>query len=117
MDKLNLNERVIFRKPFQKISAYISGIFFTILTLTNGYVVFTKGNWSVSGFFTSYITVGYVLVLFIASTIYYREWKFKDIESIRSELVPKIDEADEEERNEVAVEPKTWYGKLGNKMI
>ena len=114
---MDLNDRIKFRKPFQRIFAYFSGCFFVILSLTNGYAVFTKGNWSVSDFFANYITIGFVVVLFIMGTAYYKEWKFRDMEEIRSELIPKIDMADEEESNEIVIEPTTWYGKLGNVLI
>ncbi|GAV53500.1 hypothetical protein ZYGR_0AI07840 [Zygosaccharomyces rouxii] len=117
IDYLDLNDRIKFRKPFQRIFAYFSGCFFVILSLTNGYAVFTKGNWSVSDFFANYITIGFVVVLFIMGTAYYKEWKFRDMEEIRSELIPKIDMADEEESNEIVIEPTTWYGKLGNVLI
>lgn len=117
IDHLHLNDRIRFRKPFQKICAYISGGFFVILSLTNGYAVFTRGNWSVSDFFANYITIGFVAVLFTIGTVYYREWKFKCVEEIRQELIPKIEMADEEEKNEIVIESTTWYGKLGNILI
>lgn len=112
MDVLNLNERVPFRKPFQKFCAYLSCGFFTVLSLTNGYSVFTKGNWNVSDFFANYITIGFVVVLFAGGTAYYREWRFKSIEEVAFELVPKMEIAEEEERNEIFKEPKTWLEKV-----
>jgi amino acid transporter len=45
-------------------------LFFTIvLLLTNGFSVFTKGNWSAEGFITSYLDIGLVAAAFLL-------WKF-----------------------------------------
>lgn len=112
VDCLGLNERIPFRKRLQRFCAYLSTGFFFILSLTNGYSVFTKGNWNVSDFFANYVTIGFISVLFIGGTIYYKEWRFRDIEEVGSEIVPKLDLADEEEKNEVMEEPKNWLEKL-----
>lgn len=117
IDNLDLNDRIQFRKPIQNICAYLSGGFFFILSLTNGYAVFTKSNWSVSDFFANYITIGFVIALFIIGTVRYREWRFKSMDDVGRELIPRIDIADEEERNQIVVEPTTWYGKLGSMLI
>lgn len=114
IDELNLNDRIPYRVRFQKLGAYASILFFSLLGLTNGYAVFIKGNWDVSSFFTSYVTIGFVLVLFAGSTIYYRELSFRTCGEIKRELLPKIDISDEEERNEVIPVPKgllqkIWY--------
>lgn len=117
IDKLDLNDRVPFRVRFQKGFAYVSMAFFSLLSLTNGYAVFIKGNWNTSDFFAAYVTLGFIAVLYIGSTIYYREMKFRDIDEIGREIVPKIDIADEEERNEVVVLPKNMAEKIWQTII
>ncbi|SCW03861.1 LAFE_0H00650g1_1 [Lachancea fermentati] len=112
IDILDLNDRVPFRRPFQRFFAYLSAGFFSILGLTNGYAVFIEGNWNVSDFFASYVTIGFVLVLFIGSTAYYREFRFRNPKDIEREILPKIDIADEEERNEIVPVPKNWIEKI-----
>jgi len=56
------------------IGAYSAAIFFFILTLTNGYAVFIKGNWDTSNFFSSYITLLVVVVIYITSLTLFKEW-------------------------------------------
>lgn len=112
IDKLDLNDRIPFRRRFQKGFAYACIAFFVLLSLTNGYAVFIKGNWNTSDFFASYVTIGFVAVLFIGSTIYYKELRFRDVSEIGREIIPKIDIADEDERNDVPVAPKNWGEKI-----
>ncbi|KAL1409346.1 hypothetical protein Q8F55_003328 [Vanrija albida] len=70
------------------------GLFFTILLLlTNGFAVFTKGNWSASGFITSYLDIGLVAAAF---TI----WKLiKRTKWVRLEDIPLEGILREIERN------------------
>lgn len=70
----NLTDRVPYRPPLQMIGAYSAAIFFFILTLTNGYAVFIKGNWDTSNFFSSYITLLVVVVIYITSLTLFKEW-------------------------------------------
>ncbi len=46
-----------YRSPFQPYVGYISCAMLTFLLLFNGFAVFTKGNWNVSTFLTSYIGI------------------------------------------------------------
>lgn len=112
MDILNLNDRVPFRVPYQRAFAWATGIFFFILSLTNGYSVFISGNWNVSDFFAAYVTIGFMIVLFVIGTVYHREWKFRDPYEIETEILPKIAISDEEERNEVIPVPKNLWEKI-----
>lgn len=114
IDHLGLNDRITYRKKFQIPLAWMSGSFFTILSLTNGYAVFIKGNWNTSNFFASYVTVGFVIVLYFGSLIIHREWRFRDMEEIGREIIPKIDIADEEERNDPIIVSKNWREKFYN---
>lgn len=117
IDALDLNDRVPFRFRFQKQFAYFAGSFFVLLSLTNGYAVFVSGNWSVSDFFASYITIGFVIVLYIGSTIYYKELKFKSFEDVRAELLPRIDIAEEDELTYVIPVPKNIIEKIWHTLI
>ncbi|CAH02578.1 uncharacterized protein KLLA0_B14685g [Kluyveromyces lactis] len=114
INALDLNDRVPFRRPFQVPLAYLTCGFFFILSLTNGYAVFVKGNWNVSDFFASYVTIGFVIFLYLVGSFYYKQWTFRDFKEIEVEILPKIDIADEEERNDVIPVPrnfmeKVWY--------
>lgn len=48
----------------QPWASYVCGGFFTFLLLCNGFTVFFKGRWSVSGFMTAYVGVGVFLALY-----------------------------------------------------
>lgn len=45
------------RSRFQPYSAWVSGFFFTLLLLLNGFKVFVKGHWNTSTFLTSYLGI------------------------------------------------------------
>lgn len=70
----NLTDRVPYRPPFQLIGAYSSIVFFFTLSLTNGYAVFIKGNWSVADFFASYVTLLIIVVLYVGCLTWQKEW-------------------------------------------
>jgi amino acid transporter len=53
-----------YKAPFQPYFAWISFWFFAIVILFSGYSNFTTGNWSVKGFFASYISVLVFVVLY-----------------------------------------------------
>lgn len=48
---------LIFKSKWQPFTAYFALIYFAIIIFFNGWVVFTKGNWSVTDFLTAYIGV------------------------------------------------------------
>lgn len=82
------------------------------MSLTNGYAIFVKGNWDVSDFFASYVTLAFVVVLYIVGTIYYKEWRFRDVKDIESEILPKIEISEEEERGYDIPVPKNFLEKV-----
>lgn len=96
IDFHDLNDRVPYRPPFQKVGAYASVFFFTLLTLTNGYSVFIGDNWNTSDFFTAYITAIIVVVLYGGSVLIRREWQLQ-IPPDQVKVQDIIDLADEEE--------------------
>ncbi|SCV06242.1 LANO_0H25224g1_1 [Lachancea nothofagi CBS 11611] len=117
IDHAGINDRVPYRKRFMIPLAYFAFGFYAILSLTNGYSVFIKGNWSTSNFFACYTTIGLVVVLYLGSSIYYKTWKLRDMDEVIAEILPKIDIADEEERNEIPAVPKNWMEKVWNFLI
>ncbi|KAK5059682.1 hypothetical protein LTR84_009565 [Exophiala bonariae] len=55
-----------YRSKFQPYMAYISGTFFFMLLLLNGFKVFVHGYWNASSFLTSYIGIPIFLLFFFA---------------------------------------------------
>lgn len=60
---------LVFRSPFQPYLAYGTFIYFALIILFNGWVVFTNGNWVVNDFLISYIGVPIYFLL-------YAVWRF-----------------------------------------
>ncbi|SCU82639.1 LAMI_0C00254g1_1 [Lachancea mirantina] len=109
---LGIQSRIPFSVRGSYICAFFVAGFFSLLSLTNGYYVFIKGNWNTSDFFACYVTIGFILALFVGSTIYYREWRFRDMDVVGKEIMPKIDQADQEEKEYIIYEPKNWVEKV-----
>lgn len=96
----NMNDRVTYRPPFQMIGAYGCLVFFSIITLVNGYAVFFDFN--ASDFVAAYITIPIILVLYFGHAIMTHNWRFfappedidcvtglKEIEAEQASYVPK----------------------------
>ncbi|KAI1326462.1 hypothetical protein F5Y16DRAFT_400351 [Xylariaceae sp. FL0255] len=72
-------ETLPFKSKWTPYSNYFGIFFVTLILLTNGYGVFTKGYWSFSGFFTAYFTIVFFAVFYVS-------WKIVKITpSIRAE--------------------------------
>ncbi|GME92029.1 hypothetical protein B5S28_g4179 [[Candida] boidinii] len=63
IDYHGLNDRITYRPPIQKIGAYSSIVFFSLLSLVNGYGVFF--DWNTSDFIAAYITLPIFLILYL----------------------------------------------------
>ena len=48
-------DSLIFKSKFQPYTAWAALIYFAVIIVFNGWQVFTKGGWSVTGFLTAYI--------------------------------------------------------------
>lgn len=72
----NILSELPFKTPFQPYLSYFTLFLITLLTLTNGFQFFIKGQWDVEGFIAAYITIPIFLVLYIGHKIFTRNWKF-----------------------------------------
>lgn len=85
-------------------------LFMCVLILfTSGFTVFTKGNWSASGFVSSYLDIGLV-------TAAYFIWKYlKKTSFVKLEDIPIRAALDEIDRNPEEIEPpaKGWRKIVG----
>jgi amino acid transporter len=57
---------------FQPYMTYFILFIVSLLTLTNGFQVFTKGRWAVSDFLAAYITLPIFLVLYLGHKIWFK---------------------------------------------
>ncbi|KAH3661489.1 hypothetical protein OGAPHI_006336 [Ogataea philodendri] len=104
-----LDDRVTFRPPLQMIGAWASLIFFTLITLTNGYGVFFDFN--VSDFFAAYITIPIIFVLYVGHTLWYRNFKlFGPPEEI--DCITGLEQVEKEAAEYVEPVPRNWLEKI-----
>ncbi|KAF2647645.1 hypothetical protein K491DRAFT_723254 [Lophiostoma macrostomum CBS 122681] len=68
----NLLHTLPYKTPFQPYLVYIILGIVSLLTITNGFGVFTKANWNVSNFLAAYITIPIFLVLYFGHKVWFR---------------------------------------------
>lgn len=109
----DLDDRIPYRPPFQRVGAYAGAVFYSILVFTNGYSVFIKGNWSVSDFFSAYVTVIIDAVLLVGALTYNKEWTkiFRPPSEVK--LLEIIEVAEAEEREHQIMWEEKWASKSG----
>ncbi|EEQ37550.1 putative proline-specific permease [Clavispora lusitaniae] len=113
IDFHKLNDRVPFRPPMQRVGAYMSVTFFSLLSLTNGYAVFIKGNWNTSDFFTAYITLIIIFVLYVGNILWRREWKQLSIPVEQIHIEDLISIAEEDEINHAQTFDEKYNSRKG----
>ncbi|GMM28307.1 hypothetical protein DAMA08_010230 [Martiniozyma asiatica (nom. inval.)] len=105
IDYHNLNDRVIYRKPFGVPGAYFTVIFFTIIALTNGYAVFFDFNGA--DFVAAYITIPIVFVLYLGHAIWYKNWRlFAPLDEI--DCITGLAGVEKDAAEYVQPVPKNW---------
>ncbi|THW13984.1 histidine permease [Aureobasidium pullulans] len=55
----------------QPWGAWFAMIFFTILTLINGFTVFWPQNWSIASFFTAYVGIPIPIIIFVVHKVFW----------------------------------------------
>ncbi|GME74785.1 unnamed protein product [Ambrosiozyma monospora] len=104
-----VDDRVTFRPRFQIFGAYACIIFFTILSLTNGYAVFFDFN--APDFVAAYITIPIIIVVYICHMLWFRNFRlFSPPEEI--DCISGLDEAERQEREYVAPVAKNFLEKI-----
>lgn len=106
----NLLESLPYRTPFQPYGAYFALVIITLLTLTNGFAIFTKGNWDVKNFIAAYITIPIFLALYLGHKIYHRTPLYIKVQNI--DAITGKKEMDELEAMDVPPVPKNWVEKV-----
>lgn len=61
----NLLHTLPFKTPLQPYASWFFLCFLSILTITNGFQIFIKGNWDVSNFIAAYITLPLFIALYL----------------------------------------------------
>jgi amino acid transporter len=68
----NMLDQLPYRTKFQPYFVWIILVVVSLLTITNGFGVFTNALWDVSDFLAAYITIPIFLVLYLGHKAYYR---------------------------------------------
>ena len=76
MEYNGLLSELPFRTPLQPYLSWFIFFLVIILTITNGFQHFIKGQWNVQNFVASYITIPIFFVLYFGHKIVTRNWKF-----------------------------------------
>ncbi|CAK9785794.1 unnamed protein product [Cutaneotrichosporon oleaginosum] len=104
--------RLPWHNAWTPYSSAVALFFCIIILLTNGFAVFTKGNWSVSGFITAYLDIGLVAAVFLGwKLIKKTRWvRLADIplEEILSAMEALPEEKDERPRGAVRFISWLW---------
>lgn len=68
----NMLEALPYKTPFQPYGTWFVMAIVSLLTLTNGFSVFLRGNWDVQNFIAAYITLPIFLVLYLGHKLWCR---------------------------------------------
>lgn len=82
----------------------------SLLTLTNGFQVFTKGRWNYKDFLAAYITIPAFLLLYVGHKIWFRTPLMKPLEEV--DVLTGKKEMDELCEADVEPVPKNWLQKV-----
>lgn len=110
----NMLSELPYKTPFQPYLTYFILGVVSLLTLTNGFQVFTKGRWAVSDFLAAYITIPIFLVLYFGHKIWFRTPFFIRVQHI--DVMSGKREMDELCKNDISGAPvpkniwqKIWF--------
>ena len=78
----NLFDTRPFVARLQPYTTWFILIFMVVLALTNGFQVFVKGNWSLTGFLAAYITLPIMLALYFGHKVWFRTPWAQKVEEI-----------------------------------
>ena len=68
----NMLDQLPYRTKLQPYFVWVILVIVSLLTITNGFGIFTNANWNVSDFLAAYITIPIFLVLYLGHKIYFR---------------------------------------------
>ncbi|GFZ46995.1 hypothetical protein JCM24511_04221 [Saitozyma sp. JCM 24511] len=95
---------------------WASLILLVLIVFTQGWLVFTKGNWDVQTFLTCYFGIGFVVVVYVFWKLYH---KTSFVRRSEMDFTSRVEEFDALEEYYAAneVKPTTWYGKAWDKIM
>lgn len=96
---------------FQPYATYFTLFMISLLTLTNGFQVFLKGNWDMKDFLAAYITLPIFLVLYLGHRAFAGEKRWwKRVEDV--DVVTGVQEMDELAEMDEERKPRNWVERV-----
>ncbi len=105
-----LEHTLPFRAPLQPYASWFVLGLLVLLTLTNGFQYFFPGQWDVEGFLAAYITIPFVLVLYLGHKLWFRTGLARKVQDI--DVVTGVREMEQLEAMEPEVVPKNRLQKI-----
>lgn len=107
----------VYRSRFQPYAVWVCLVSFTFLLSINGFTLFYTGNWSTSGFLSSYLGIPIFLALYFGHRIYRKSdpWVIKSEDVDMRSGVAEVEahaEMWENEAKETQITQKPWLRKL-----
>ncbi|KAJ3523548.1 hypothetical protein NM208_g12408 [Fusarium decemcellulare] len=106
----NMLDVLPYRTALQPYATWVVLFIIILLTLTNGFAVFLKGNWDVKNFIAAYITLPIFLVLYLGHKIWFRTPLCIPLQNI--DVVTGKREMDELAAQDVPPVPKNLLEKI-----
>lgn len=110
MEANNMLQALPFRTPLQPYASYVTLVFMVLLTLTNGFQLFIKGNWNVNDFIAAYITLPIFVLLYVGHKVWKRTPLAIPIHEI--DAISGKKEMDELEAMDKPPRPKNFVQKI-----
>lgn len=106
----NMLDVLPYRTPLQPYAAYFACGMFSLLTLTNGFNIFLKGNWAFNDFVAAYVTIPIFLAFYLGHKVWKRTPFYIKTENV--DCVTGKREMDELERQELPRVPRNRLEKV-----
>ncbi|KAH6900818.1 amino acid permease/ SLC12A domain-containing protein [Thelonectria olida] len=106
----NMLESLPYRTPLQPYATWFVLLIITILTLTNGFAIFTHGSWDTKSFIAAYITIPIFLVLYLGHKLWFRTPLCIPVQNI--DVITGKREMDELEAMDVPPVARNWLEKI-----
>ncbi|KAF7557487.1 hypothetical protein G7046_g6040 [Stylonectria norvegica] len=110
MEFNGLLDTLTYRGGLQPYATYFALFMISLLTLTNGFSLFVKGNWNTSSFIAAYITLPIFLALYLGHKVWFRTPLC--IRTSNIDCITGKKEMDELEAMDVPPVAKNWVEKV-----
>lgn len=114
IDHFGMLHRLPYRSKGMPHMVWYSLIIVSLITLTNGYIVFVPGRWNKNDFVAAYITLPIFVTLWLGHKIWNREWRRWYIPVSEIDVQTGVEEIEEKTRelDEKRIPPNSFWDKF-----